>query len=473
MRTRALAAAVLAGALLLGGCGAPGGPASEGAAVIRPPDHVWRSVGYGWVVTLTGDEQRTYETTSISCLPEAPLRQVGGAAADGTLAFGPAGIPTLTVRPGPNGLAGPAALRLLGSAADIDLEPLAALPRSCLQPVPNDPIHNFDVFWQTFAENYNSLTSRGVDWTAARDTYRPTVTADTTPKQLFRTLKKMVTPLGDSHVYLEGPKDDSFAPKRAGTRDEDDVSRKQAVKAVNRYLTDTLKVPAVQDYAGGRISWADLPGGVGYLRLTSFEEYGGANTPYLTSREVLTRTLDQLLTPARVAALHGLVIDVRFNTGGDDELGLQLAGRFTDSPYVAFRKQPRTDPRDPSVHGPLRTVTVTPTPGVPHYTGPIMVLTSDLTVSAGETFVLSMLGRTPTPVRIGAATQGVFSDDMPRVLPNGWSFTLGNEDYFDVNGHNWEGAGVPPDVTVPVFTPPELSDRRDSALDAALSPTRR
>jgi hypothetical protein len=472
MNVRALVVAIATG-LAMSGCGVV--PHIDSSAVALP-DRVWRSLGYGWIITLTGSGagavERTYETTMIGCLPEAPLNPVGTPAADGTLSFGPNGLPTMTVRPGPAGLSGPATLHLLGSAADVDLQPLPGLPSSCTTAVPDDPVHNFDVFWQTFADNYNSFTRKNIDWAAVRAKYRPMVDDETTPKQLFRIFEKMITPLGDAHAYIEGPKGDSFAPKRPGTRDEDDVSQGQAVKAVNRYLTRTLAVLDVQDFAGGRISYANLPDGRGYLRLTSFEEYGGPNTPFVTSSAVLTQVLNRVFTPDRVARLRGLIIDVRFNTGGDDALGLQIAGRLTNTPYVAYRKQPRTDPANPAVHGRLQTVTVTPTPGVARYTGPITLLASDLTVSAGETFVEAMLGRNPTPVRIGTTTQGVFSDDMTRTLPNGWTFTLGNEEYYDLNGHNYEGAGIPPNLTVPVFTSDELHNRRDSALTVALTASR-
>jgi C-terminal processing protease CtpA/Prc len=59
----------------------------------------------------------------------------------------------------------------------------------------------------------------------------------------------------------------------------------------------------------------------------------------------------------------------------------------------------------------------------------------------------------------------VFSDDMERKLPNGWSFTLGNEDYLAPDGQNYEGAGIPPTIPAPVFPPAELEQHRDSALD--------
>ena len=107
---------------------------------------------------------------------------------------------------------------------------------------------------------------------------------------------------------------------------------------------------------------------------------------------------------------------------------------------------------------------VTPA-NAPRYTGAVSLLTSDLTISAGETFIQAMMARTPTPARIGTTTQGVFADDMSRTLPNGWTFTLGNEEYVGPDGRNYEGVGIPPTVRTPVFTAEELEQNRDSALD--------
>lgn len=94
------------------------------------------------------------------------------------------------------------------------------------------------------------------------------------------------------------------------------------------------------------------------------------------------------------------------------------------------------------------------------------MLTSDLTISAGEMFTQALLSRTPRPVRIGAATQGVFSDTLNRTLPNGWRFQLPNEE-FRTLGVAYDGRGVPPDVRVPVFTDDQLDRHLDPALDRA------
>jgi C-terminal processing protease CtpA/Prc len=323
----------------------------------------------------------------------------------------------------------------------------------------------FDVFWATFKENYNSTVRKNIDWNAVRDKYRPMVTASTSPKQLYKILVEMIKPLDDAHAYLEGPDGDSYAGKRAGTRDEDEVSRKDATTAVDQHLSQDLGVTNIQNFGNGKISYADLPGGRGYLRLTAFESYGGDQNVFVDNSAILAKALDAIFTPARIKAWHELIIDVSFNTGGDDELGLQLASRLTNTAYLAYSKQARNDPNDPRRYGRLRPVTVTPFDG-PRYTGPVRLLISDLTVSAGETFTEAMLARTPAPSRVGMNTQGVFADDMERKLPNGWTFTLGNEDYIAANGHNYEDIGIPPTIPMPVFSTDQISQHSDPALDA-------
>jgi hypothetical protein len=440
--------------IVVAACSAPNGGRSS------PVDGVWRTDGYSWIVSVRNGQAETYDMTSLSCLPNRTLTQVEEPGPDGSVQFGDERGAVETLHRTPDGKG---ALRLLGTAADIDLVPMPELPEMCTRPVPADPISTFDVFWATFAENYNSTIRKNIDWNAVRDRYRPMVNANTTPEELYRILVDMIEPLGDGHAVIDAG-DESFAGKRPGTRDEDDVSRRDATDAVDAHLRQDLGVSDIQSFANNRIAYADLPGGLGYLRLTSFDEYDPHDNRFPANSAVLARTLDSIFTQARINAWRGLIIDVRFNTGGDDELGLQLASRLTDTPYTAYTKQARNNPNDPTSYGRLRTVAVTPYAGL-RYTGPVRLLTSDLTVSAGETFTEAMLGRTPTPSRVGTATQGVFSDDMDRKLPNGWSFTLGNEEYFAPDGTDYEGRGVPPTIETPVFTREELAQHRDSALD--------
>ncbi len=95
---------------------------------------------------------------------------------------------------------------------------------------------------------------------------------------------------------------------------------------------------------------------------------------------------------------------MRFNGGGSDELALQLARRLSDKAYVAYSKQARNDPADAGIFTTPQPFSVEPA-SEPAFTGPISILTSSLTIRAGETFTQAMLGRTPAPTRIGGNTQ--------------------------------------------------------------------
>jgi C-terminal processing protease CtpA/Prc len=96
------------------------------------------------------------------------------------------------------------------------------------------------------------------------------------------------------------------------------------------------------------------------------------------------------------------------------------------------------------------------------------MLTGGSQISAGETFTQAMMNRTPRPIRVGENTQGVFSDTLQRRLPNGWEYILPNEEFRTLAWKSFDGAGIPPDIRKPVFTPAELTNHRDSAFTEAV-----
>ncbi|MGH8275121.1 MAG: S41 family peptidase, partial [Steroidobacteraceae bacterium] len=105
--------------------------------------------------------------------------------------------PVLDVDTGPLVFsAGPTAdtrrLRVDGAISDIVLH-RAALP-PCTAPA-DTPENNFDIFWQTYRENYPFFALHGVDWDRTRAEYRPKITSATTPEQLAAILQSMIEPL--------------------------------------------------------------------------------------------------------------------------------------------------------------------------------------------------------------------------------------------------------------------------------------
>jgi len=356
-------------------------------------------------------------------------------------------------------------MRVDGSVGDRNLRRIRELPDACTRPAPKGPLAAFDVFWQSFEENYPFFSAKGIDWHAVRDQYRPKVHAKTTKDELFAVFSEMVKPLYDSHVAVQDG-DRVFAEVRPGTvlpTEELDTKVKRFI--VERDLKDARNL---QDFAHGRITYADLPGGQGYLRISGFGGYAGDETSYAAQPAELDRALDTVLGQEGTQRRRSLIIDLRINGGGSDALGIHIAERLTDTPYLAYSKRARNDPSDPTRHTRPQPVYVTPAQG-PRHTGPVAVLTGGSTFSAGETFTQALMDRPGKTVRIGQPTQGVFSDVMPRKLPNGMSAWLPNEEFLTRSGRAFDGTGIPPHLAEPVFTKEEFDKKRDSAFDRAVN----
>ncbi|MEU0191277.1 S41 family peptidase [Streptomyces afghaniensis] len=441
----ALAAAAAAPAVAT-----PGKPSTDG---------LWRMDGYGTVLSLDGDTFQEYQSTSVSCIKGDTARRT----APGTYAT--ADGATLTVHPGPG--RNRATLNADHSVGHHTLRRIKELPADCTRPTPEDPRTAFDVFWHSFAENYPFFAAKGIDWQATRDRYRPQVGQDTTREKLFAVFSDMVRPLYDAHVAVQGG-DRVFAQVRPGTEMPTEAMDTKVKKFIGE--RDLKGAPYRQDFANGRITYADLPGSAaqGYLRISGFGGYTPEDAPYAAHLAELDRALDTILTKDRTRRLKGLIIDLRINGGGSDALGIHIAERLTDKPYVAYAKRARNHPTDPGRHTRPEPIRVVPADG-PRYTGPIAVLTGGSTVSAGETFTQALINRPGGTIRIGQPTQGVFSDVMERKLPGGMTAILPNEEFLNRSGHTYDGTGIPPHLIEPVFTKEEFAKMRDSAFDRAVS----
>jgi hypothetical protein len=390
------------------------------AHAAAPIDGVWESVGYGTLFAVHGDSAKTYETTAISCLPGSPV----ALGSDATIR-----------RTGPHS----ARLHWSGSAGDTRLRRINSVPRRCLRPTPDSARGSFDIFWQTFAENYPFFDAKHMNWNAQRR-LRSTVDQD----NLYSTLCKMILPLHDNHVAVMKDDHPCYSVRPGTVEPGPELESKVVHFIEHRDLHG-----AMQTWAGGRVGYFELPGRIGYFRISGFQGYSSAE---------LGRALDT----AFGSRLRGLIIDVRVNGGGNDSYGLQIASRLANKPYVAYSKRVQVSPGHFT-----RPQPIVVRPAKHPYTGPVAILTGGSDVSAGETFVQALLNR-PRTVRIGQNTQGVFSDILERHLPNGWLFGLPDEEFLTRTGRTFDGTGIPPQIRTPVFTAAEFRHNRDSAFDTAM-----
>lgn len=423
-------------------------------------DGWWVSEGYGTVLEIRGEQIKASEITALSCLPawtaKRQAKSPEGAEASFVMAQPPLQI---QVRPGRS--ADQKFFHFQGAASGIGFRRVSKPPAVCGMPVADTPLNNFDIFWTTFDEHYAFFALHGVNWRAVREQYRPQVTDKTTPEELFGVVKAMVEPLHDAHVFVRGASPaQRFSGMRQGTARLDDKTEQRVREIIEtNYTRGKLRT-----WCNGRVGYGELPGAVGYLRITAFAGY--TDRPNFDEQaQALEEALDQALRDG--AKLRGLVVDVRVNHGGSDVLGVAVAARLTDKAYPAFAKKARNDPADPSRFTAPQEMPVRPSDR-PHFHGQVVLLTGGNTVSAGETFTMALMGRASAVVRVGENTQGVFSDVLGRRLPNGFRFGLPNEVFLTKDGKAFDGPGIPPHVRVAVFPKEDLAKGRDRALEKAV-----
>ena len=294
---------------------------------------------------------------------------------------------------------------------------------------------NLRVVWEAFNENYPFFALRGVDWKRqfeiARRRLRPAMTDD----EFFTLVSDMLTSLGnDGHVWMRRPDGKRFSGASVNPHPLRELRGRWQELIDKKYLSGNARV-----HSNRRIFFGRLPNGIAYLGLRGVEGFSESRDvrENIAAFNMALNTIFSELRPN-----EPLVLDLRMNPGGYDDFSLLIAGRLTDRPKVAFFKQARIQGTDR--FEPLNVRNVFPSPG-PNLTGPVYLLTSGLTYSGAEIFVMATMSF-PNVTRIGENTAGALSDVLQFKLPNGWEIGLSNERYFASDGEMYERRGIPPHV---------------------------
>ena len=141
--------------------------------------------------------------------------------------------------------------------------------------------------------------------------------------------------------------------------------------------------------------------------------------------------------------LLGFIIDIRDNPGGDDNTAVTVINRFCDRRRVAFHRRTKIGPGE-DAFTPLKTWHIEPE-GDAQFTKPIVLLTCDAVFSGGEAFALA-IRQLPYVTILGDHTNGIFSYQLEKRLPNGWEYCLSYQKYFSADMVCYEGKGIPADI---------------------------
>lgn len=421
----------------------PASLAAQDAAPSASLDGVWRSEGYGRVMEIKAGRYEIREVTDISCL---------------TASSGHLNDFTISLDRGGDRMA------ILEGFDAYRYRRLDRLPEICLSldatAKSDDPLRNFDVFAQTIEEHFAYFDLAPVRWPELRASLRAKLSPQSTPAELLAVMEETLETLNDGHGEvspsegaIEEATSDPQAPAPIAPAEKDYGDFEIAgLVARNHLQTDMTKDSPL-------IKWGQLSGKTGYLQVNIMTLYArfpelreriereGFMAVYLDQIEVMTSkerleremagiaaVMDRAMND--LAEMDRIVLDLRFNGGGFDEVGLEALKRFNDRRRLIASKIACTN------KGCTRPLPIYLDAADKAYTKPVILLVSPQTGSAAEMFTLSAQAL-PNVTIAGSATMGAISDAFERTLPNGWTFTISNEEYFDTRLRSFETRGVP------------------------------
>ncbi len=267
-----------------------------------------------------------------------------------------------------------------------------------------------------------------------RKKHEASVTAAKARPEFQAALVRMLAELKDMHVWLKTP--EGIEPTM-----REQHPKNWNIQAIRNALTKTYLTE--NNLLAGEI------GSVAYLGLGSFQ-YGGP-----IQQAMLHSALDQMKDATAI------VIDVRFNMGGNEAIAQGVAARFC-AKRVLYAKNARRDGAGFRESGRRFVVPSSRTP----YTKPVVVLQGRNCVSSGEGFV-AMMRVLDSVTTVGQPTRGSSGNPQPFPLLPGlevWSSTWRS---LTPDGKCHEGVGLPPDVE---FDPPPAEfATSDPLLEKALA----
>lgn len=360
-----------------------------------------------------------------------------------------------------------------------------------------DAERDFSIFWQTMNELYFDFDLSQTDWQSTYSEFAPLIAFAEDEEDLFSIFSEMVEPLEDGHTIIlradlsqgidsasESDESDEFSVSYKPslydrlvdefieihqltppfTSDDiealDDFIDEQADILSNSVIAHAENLDYIGQSENGDIAWFKTEENVGYILVDSMSGLGGDDDILLVDKHIAAQAIDQALVD--LSGVEGIIIDIRLNGGGEDEVSLVIASRFSHSSQHVYSKQARLG----NIRTPLQKVYLEPL-GELQFLGPVVLLTSENTFSAAEVFALAMR-ELPNVTLIGEASGGSFSDILVSRVSSDIAFGFSNEFYLSTTGEWFEREGVPVDIEVPFATKEQRDNEEDLGFERAI-----
>ena len=406
---------------------------------------IWKSIGYGKILKIETNSYEYYDITDISCLSskEGNISEVKNSMQVSN--------DTLTVKRGFN------KYRYVRANKFPDL---------CKKTIKdkNDISYNFEVFANTYKNHYAYFKLNKIDWNNLYKKSREKINSKTTDVELYLIIQEMIEILKDNHGSIE-PTDEVYELSENQIQskliEEEKVELKEygdfeiAEIVADYYIKEDLTKDT------WLMKWGKMENNVGYIQIkamflyadldlnerlvkengfvsTYMDKFNSLNYEQQIEEEVagISKLMDSIMQDLKET--RHIIVDVRFNGGGQDVVALEILRRFNSNrKQIAIKKARHNNSYTKKTSIYLES-------GKNPYTKPVYLLTSQQSASATDMMALISMELNNIK-RIGSHTNGALSDALQKTLPNGWNFSLSNEVFTDNNDKFYENIGIPVD----------------------------
>ncbi len=283
-------------------------------------------------------------------------------------------------------------------------------------------------------EKYSYRDLRGIDWDVRFAEFEARLIDAKKPNQFASLAGQLLEVARDAHIWLDAD-GDRLAGFRRNVRLNAD---RELLKRIVPQLRSVNRVVAT-----GR-----FPDGPAYLVIGSWAQKAARDI------EAAAKWIDGLSPD------DTLILDIRFNSGGDERLARKIAGRFVDQ-SVVYAGHVNRDTSSPSGFSKIKKRTLKPIR--PGFRGRTVVLMGPVNMSSCEAFLLMM--KQAGAALMGEKSYGSSGNPKPISLANGVSVFLPSWVALTADGEPFEGKGISPDVHVEF---PDEPEDQDPLINAAL-----
>lgn len=291
------------------------------------------------------------------------------------------------------------------------------------------PEDSFRLLVEEMNEQYSHFGSKDVDWRELVSRYEPRFKES--PDKFNDLVLEMLGELKDMHIWIVRP-DGRRVGSYSSTYDANFDSREPLARDVEVV--------------------ANIPN-LGFVARNG-DGYGIVSIHSLQANAETIRQFNEAF--AKIQDSNGIIVDLRRNRGGSENVAQYIAGKFTEQRRAYAASVIRNGPKHDDFSD-MRLRYIAPRDGEAPFTNPVVCLVGPGCVSSGEGMAM-MFKSLPHAQLVGQPTRGASGNPQPIPLPNGTDVWFSRWVAMLPDGTPIEGIGISPDIIVEHIDTPERSD---------------